>query len=34
MESVKRALNERGMFVEQGMVVICDRCEWRAVVNA
>ena len=34
MDSVKRALDVRGMSVEQGRVVAHDRDEWRAVVSA
>ena len=34
MHGVKRVLNERGMSVEQGMIIVCNRNEWRAVVNA
>ncbi len=34
MDSVKRALGARGMSVEQGRIVVCDRNEWRAIVNA
>ncbi len=34
LESVKRALGARGMSVEQGGVLVCDRNEWRAIVNA
>jgi len=34
MDSVKRALDARGMFVEQRRVVAHDRDEWRGVVNA
>ncbi len=34
MDSVKRALGARGMSVEQGRVVVHDRNEWRATVNA
>ncbi len=34
MDSVKRALGARGMSVEQGRVLVHDRNEWRAVVNA
>ncbi len=33
MDSVKRALGARGMSVEQGRVLVCDRNEWRAIVN-
>ncbi len=33
-DSVKRALGARGMSVEQGGVFVCDRNEWRAIVNA
>ena len=33
MDNVKRALNERGMFVEKGMMTMHDKSEWRAVVN-
>ncbi len=34
LNSVKRALGARGMSVEQGRVVVRDRNEWRAIVNA
>ena len=34
MGSVKRALNERGMFAEQGRMIVHDKSEWRAMVNA
>ena len=34
MDSVKRALNEGGMGVEQGRILVCGKREWRAVVNA
>ncbi len=34
LDSVKRALGARGMSVEQGRIVVRDRNEWRAVVNA
>ncbi len=34
MDSVKRALGARGMSVEQGRIVVRDRNEWRAIVNA
>ncbi len=34
MDSVKRLLGARGIYVEQGRVVVCDRNEWRAIVNA
>ena len=34
MDSLKIALNERRMSVEQGRMIVCDRSEWRAVVNA
>ncbi len=34
LDSVKRALGARGMSVEQGRVFVCDRNEWRAIVNA
>ncbi len=33
MDSEKRALGARGMSVEQGRVLVCDRNEWRAIVN-
>ena len=33
MASVKRALETRGVTVEQGRVIVRDRHEWRAVVN-
>ncbi len=32
--SVKRVLGARGMSVEQGRVLLRDRNEWRAIVNA
>ena len=28
------SVNERGMPVEQGRMIVRDRCEWRAVMNA
>ena len=34
MDSVKRVLNERGMCVKQGMIIVCDGGEWNAVMNA
>ncbi len=34
LDSVKRALGARGMSVEQGRVLVHDRNEWRAIVNA
>ena len=34
IDSVKRALNERVISVEQGMMIVCARSEWRAVMNA
>ncbi len=34
LDSVKRVLGARGMSVEQGRVVVHDRNEWRAIVNA
>ena len=34
IDCVKRALDARGMSVEEGRVVVHDRNEWRAVVNA
>ncbi len=34
LDSVKRALDVRVMSVEQGRVLVCDRNEWRAIVNA
>ncbi len=34
MDSVKRALGARGMSVEQGGMLVRDRLEWRAIVNA
>ncbi len=34
MDSVKRALGAKRMSVKQGRVIVCDRNEWRAVVNA
>ena len=33
-DGVNRALNERGMSVGQGRMIVCDRSEWRAVENA
>ena len=33
MDGVKRALNERGMSVEPGRMIIHFISEWRAVVN-
>ena len=33
MDGVKRALNEGGMSVEQGRMIVQDISEWRAVVN-
>ena len=30
----KRALNERGMSVEQGRMIVHHKSEWRAMVNA
>ena len=33
MDGVKRVLDEIGMCVEQGRMIVCDRSEWRAVVN-
>ena len=30
----RRALNGRGMCVEQDGIIVCDSSEWRAVVNA
>ena len=32
MDGVKRVLNERETFVEQGRMTMCDRNEWRALV--
>ena len=32
MDSVKRAVNGRGMSVEQGRMIVRDRSEWRALV--
>ena len=32
MDSVKRSLNERGMSVEQGRMIVRDKSEWRARV--
>ncbi len=29
LDSVKRVLGTRGMSVEQGRVLVCDRNEWR-----
>ncbi len=34
LDSVKRALDAKGMSVEQGRVLVHDRNEWRAIVNA
>ena len=34
MDDVKKDLDERGVFVEQGSMFVCDRSEWRAVLNA
>ena len=34
MDGVKISLNERGMSVEQGRIIECDRSEWRAMMNA
>ena len=34
MDSVKRALIKRGMCVEHGRMIVHDRSEWRAAVNA
>ncbi len=34
MDSVKRALGAKGMSEEQGRMLVCDRKEWIAVVNA
>ena len=34
MNSVKKALNEREMSVDQGRMIVHDRSEWRAAVNA
>ncbi len=34
LDHVKRALGARGMSVEQGRVLVRDRNEWRAIVNA
>ena len=34
MDSVKRVLDERGMSAEQGRMIMCDRSEWKALVNA
>ncbi len=34
MDSVKRALGARGISVEQGRIVVRDRNEWRAIVDA
>ena len=29
----KRAFDERAISVEQGRMIVCDRSEWKAVVN-
>ena len=34
MDGVKKALNDRGMSVEQARVKVRDRSEWRAIVSA
>ena len=34
MDSMKKALNETEMSVEQGRMIMHDRSEWGAVVNA
>ncbi len=34
LDSVKRALGARGVSVEQGRMLVHDRNEWRAIVNA
>ncbi len=34
LDSVKRVLGVRGMSVEQGRLLVHDRNEWRAIVNA
>ncbi len=34
LDSVKRALGARGISVEQGRVLVRDRNEWKAIVNA
>ncbi len=34
LDSVKRALGARGMSVEHGRVLVRDRNEWKAIVNA
>ena len=34
MDGLKRVLNERGISVEQGRMIVHDRSEWTAVVNA
>ena len=34
MDGVKRALDERGMSVERGRMIVRDRSNWRAVVDA
>ena len=34
MDGVKRALNERRMFVEQGRMIAHDRSGWKTVMNA
>ena len=28
MDGLKRVLNERGMFMQQGRMIVCDRSEW------
>ena len=33
-ENVKRVWNERGMLMEQGKMIVHDRSEWIAGVNA
>ncbi len=34
VNNVMIVLNARGMCVEQGRAIVCDRNKWRAVVNA
>ena len=31
IDGVKRALDARGMTVEQGRMIVCDRIDWRAI---
>ena len=33
MDGVKRAMNERGTYMEQGRIIMHDRSEYRAVVH-